>query len=331
MKEQLLVTSATGKTGFVATLHLLNDGYPVRILVRSRNARATELEKRGAELIIGSLTNYNDLSNALRGVRRVYYCHPFIPNLLANTALFIRVAEEQGVEVVVNMGQWLAEFDNQKSNHTNQIKETYKLYEQAGLKVIQFIPGYFADNILFVVEFAIRFGLMIAPLGKGRNPAVSTEDLGLCIAALLKNPEPYIGKRLHPTGPTSMSGSQMAQVFSHVLGRKVRYVDMPLWMFVKGAAKSGKEFGVDMFTISQARHYFTEYQANKFDVGGPTSVVKDLTGKEPDDFETIVRRWVAHSPYTRYDFFGWLSSFLKFMTIPFQPVPSVRELERLNQ
>ena len=33
MKEKILITSATGKTGFEAAKNLLKDGYPVRILV----------------------------------------------------------------------------------------------------------------------------------------------------------------------------------------------------------------------------------------------------------------------------------------------------------
>lgn len=72
---------------------------------------------------------------------------------------------------------------------------------------------------------------------------------------------------------------------------------MPLWLFVKGAFKSAEEFGLNAFTISQTRHYFREYQINRFDIGGPTNVVKELTDKEPDDFETIVKRWVNSSSY----------------------------------
>ena len=46
MKEKILITSATGKTGFETTKQLLKDGYPTRVLVRSRNAKALELAKK---------------------------------------------------------------------------------------------------------------------------------------------------------------------------------------------------------------------------------------------------------------------------------------------
>jgi NAD(P)H dehydrogenase (quinone) len=331
MKEKILITSATGKTGFPTTVKLLQDGYPVRILARSKNTKAVELEKIGAEIAIGSLTNYAELTDALKDIKRVYYCYPFMPSLLESTKMFVRAAIAQNIEAVVNMGQWLAEFDNQRSVHTNQVKESYKVFEQSGLNVVQLIPGFFADNMLFVVEFAIQLGLMFAPHGSGKNPAISNEDLGLVIAALLKNPTPYFGKRLRPTGPKSLSSREMAEVFSEVIDHKVRYINMPIWLFVKGAFKSAEEFGLNAFTISQARHYFREYQLNKFDIGGSTNIVKELTGKEPDNFETIVKRWIDSSPYKQRNFSNWLSAMRKFMEIPFQPIPSMKELEKLNK
>ena len=329
-KPKILITSAAGKTGFQAAVKLLKDGYPVRVFVHSKNGKALELENSGAEIFVGDLANYADLTEALQGVRRVYYCYPFMPNLLEGTKTFIRAAKEQNIEAVVNMGQRLADFDDQKSVHTNQIKESYRIYEQSGLNVIHLTPGFFADNMRFAVEFAVQFGLLLAPHGDGRNPPVSNRDLGLVIAALLENPAPYFGKKIRPTGPKSLSSEEMAQIFTKVSGRRVRYFNMPLWLFVKGAFKTGKEFGVNAFTISQARHYYREYQANKFDIGGATSVVKEIAGKEPDDFETIVSDWLADSSYGKRNFTNWLAALKKFMTIPLQPVLSVRELEKLN-
>lgn len=329
-KAKILITSATGKTGFPTTVKLLKDGYPVRIMVHSRNAKASELENLGAEIVVGNLADYADLTKALKDVKRVYYCYPLIPGLLDGTKTFIKAAKEQNIEAIVNMGQRLADFDDQKSVHTNQIKESYKVYEQSGLNLIHLTPGFFADNMRFVVEFAVQFGLMLVPHGEGKNPAISNEDLGLVIAALLENPNPYFGKKIRPTGPKSLSSKEMAEVFTKVSGRKVRYINMPLWLFVKGAFKSAKEFGLNAFTISQVRYYFREYQANKFDIGGVTNVVKEMTGKEPDDFETIVNDWIENSPYGQRNFTNWLAALKKFMTIPFQPVLSVRELEKLN-
>ncbi len=324
MKEKILMTSATGKTGYPTTVQLLKDGYPVKIYVRSRNKKALELEQLGAEIAIGELDNFHQLKAALSDVKRAYYCYPFAPNLLKNTKLFIQVAKECNLGVTVFMGQWLSEFDDQKSIHTRETREAYTEFANSGLNVIYCIPGYFAESTIFVLEFAVQLGLMLAPLGNGKNPAPSNEDLGLVVAALLKNPEPYIGQKLRPTGPVSLSPKEMAAVFAKVANRKVRYINIPMWMYKKAAFAQAKEFGLDAFIISQSMYYKREYQKNKFDVGGPTDVVRRVTGKDPDDYETIVRRYLNNSPYKKRSFSNWFSSMKKFMLLPFTSTPSIK-------
>ncbi|MDD8017563.1 MAG: NmrA family NAD(P)-binding protein [Bacteroidota bacterium] len=330
MKNKILITSATGKTGFPAAVQLLKEGYPIKILARSRNEKIYRLEKLGAEIVLGDFTNYEDMHHALHGVSRVYYCHPFIPNLLTNTKTFIKAAQETHVEAVVNMGQWLAEFDDQKSIHTLETKKAYSVFEQSGLNVVHVIPGFFADNTFFVLEFAIQLGLLPLPFGAGKNPAISNEDLGLVIASLLKKPFPYIGKKLRPTGPKSLSAKEMAEIFSKVAGRKVRYINIPQWMFLKAAFAFAKDFGLDAFTISQVRHYMNEYQTNKFNVGGVTDVVHQIAGKVPDDFEAIVERYMKNSKYSKQSFSKKISAIGKFLKIPFTHTPSIKDLERFN-
>ena len=332
MSQKILITLATGKTGYETTVQLLRAGQSVRIFVRSRNARALALEKLGAEIALGEFDDYAALRQALTGVGSVYYCYPIRRGMRESVRLFIRAAREAGTGAVVFMGQWLAEFDQQESLLTNDIKASYQLLEASGLNVVYFIPGYFAENTIGVVlEFAVQLGLLVSPFGAGRNPVPSNEDLAACLAALLQNPVPYFGQRLRPTGPKSLSAPEMADVVARVTGRKVRVVAAPEWLFVKAAFFVSKAYGFDAFAISQARLYNRQYQQNKFDVGGPTDVVKRLTGREPDDFETIVRRYIAASSYGMPSLSGWISAFGKFMAVPIQPVPSSKEMKMLNR
>ncbi|MDF5733911.1 MAG: NAD(P)H-binding protein [Rhizonema sp. PD38] len=112
MKEKILITLATGKTGYAATVELLKSGYPVKIFVRSRNQKARELEQLGAEIAIGEFNNYNQLKNALIGVKKVYYCYPIMRGMPENVKLFIDAAQESNLEAVVFMGQRIAEFED---------------------------------------------------------------------------------------------------------------------------------------------------------------------------------------------------------------------------
>lgn len=330
MNEPILITLATGKTGYAATVNLLQAGYPVRIYVRSRNVRARELEKLGAEIALGEFDNYEQLKQALMGVQRVYYCYPIKPNMPENVSLFIRAAQETGVNAVVFMGQRIAEFADTGSVLTNDIRTAYRLFEKSGLNVIYFIPGYFADNVFVTIEFVLQLGLLASPFGAGKNPWISNGDMGRVVAALLKDPAPYIGQWLFPTGPKSISTDEAAAIFSRVSGRKVRVVASPDWLFLKAGLKLGRELGFDAFAIVQANLYNQQMRLNRFDME-PTDVVKRLTGREPEDFDTITRQYVAESPYQKRTVSSWLSALKKFTTIPFTPLPSRQALDALNR
>lgn len=315
MNDKILITAATGKTGYAATVELLKAGYPVKIYVRSRNAKAIDLEKRGAEIAIGTFDNFGQWKNALADVKKVYYCYPMMKGMPENSRIFIEAAKESGVEAVVFMGQRIAEFADTGSLLTNDIRTTYGLLEKSGLNVVYFIPGYFADNAFVVTEFVLQLGFMANPFGTGKNPWISTGDMGRCIAALLKNPTPYIGQRLFPSGPTSISPLEMAAIFAKVSGRSVRVVPSPAWLFLKAGTLLGQDFGFDAFSIIQATFYNRQMQLNRFDMP-PTDVVKRLTGREAEDFETITRQYFDKSPYRVRSVSNWLSAMKKFMLMP---------------
>ena len=331
MKEKILITLATGRTGFATAAELLRDGYPVRILVRSKNKKAVELEKLGAEVAIGEFNNYEQLKKALTGVQRAYYCYPIMKRMPENVALFIKAAKETGLEAVVFMGQWLAEFDEQESLLTNDIKKSYKLLEQSGLNVVYYNPGFFADNLIALTQSIVQLGQMPSPFGDGKCPWISTGDLGRVAAALLKNPAPFYGKKVHPTGPKSIDAKEMAAIYSKVTGRKVKIIPVSDKMFMKAVLAAANEFGYDDFVAVQTVFYMQELRKGRFAVGAPTDVVKQLTGSEPEDFEAIARDFINNSPYKKRSFVNRFSAIKNFFKLLLTPVPGKKELAALNQ
>ena len=329
MKEKILIMLATGKTGYPATVELLKDGYPVRIYVRSRNRKAIELEKLGAEIAIGEINNLLQLKNALTGIHRVYYNYPLMKGMVESVETFIQAARISGIAGIVMMGQRIAEFDDTGSAMSANVRMSYKLFEESGLNVVYFLPGYFAENAFVTMEWVLQLGLMPNPFGKGKNPWISNGDMGRSIAALLKNPNPYFGRKLFPTGPKSISSIEMADIFSKVSGRKVKVIPTPDWLFLKGGMMGRKKLGYNTYTIVQAYIYNRQMQLNRFDIE-PTDVVKHLTGREPEDFETITRDYFSNSPYRKRNPFTWLAAFIKFMIMPLTPVPGARKIRKIN-
>lgn len=330
MKKKILITLAAGKTGFAAASQLLEEGYPVRIFVRRLEYNALLLKEKGAEVVFGTFDDEKALREALAGIDSVYYCYPYKSGMPKDVALFIELAKEANLHSIVYMGQRIAERADTGSRLTNDIRESYRLLEQSGLNVVYFAPGYFADNVFVVTEMALQLGLMPNLYGKGKNPWISIGDMARCIVALLKNPEPYIGKKVFPTGPKSISSKEIAAIFSKVKGKKVWMFDIPEWMYLKSGIQIGKEYGFDKFAIVQGALYNRSMKLNQFDIE-PTDVVKKLTGREPEDFETITRDYFTKSKYKERNFKNWWNAFVKFNTLPFVNIPSEKERKAINE
>ena len=108
----------------------------------------------------------------------------------------------------------------------------------------------------------------------------------------LANPAPHIGKTNRPTGPELLSGQDIAETFARVLGRKVKFKNVSNKMFIKAALAS--DFPI--FELYQVPYYMSDHILDAFAIGAPTSHVLELSGQEPEDFETITRRYVATRP-----------------------------------
>lgn len=325
----MLVTLATGKTGYAATVNLLKEGYPVRIFVRSKNKRAIELEAMGAEVFVGAFDNYQDLIDALQGIENVYYCYPYKPGMPQDMRLFIDAAKEAKINSVVFMGQRTAEYADTGSALTNDVRKSYSLLERSGLNVVYFVPGYFADIPFVTAEYFLQLGIFPNAYGNGKNPWISIDDMGRSIAALLKNPEPYYGQKLFPTGPKSISSDEMVQILSKVAQRRIFKINIPDWLYFKAVIMEGLKFGFDKYAAVQSLFYNKHMQLNRFDME-PTNVVKELTGREPEDFETIARHYLDGSLYKKRTLRSWLSAFLKFNIMPFVQTPGKSERIAIN-
>ncbi len=74
-KINYLVTLATGSTGNQVARQLLDKGYKVRVMARTKGAAIDELVSLGAEMTLGHMHIKEDLDRALKGIHRVFYCH----------------------------------------------------------------------------------------------------------------------------------------------------------------------------------------------------------------------------------------------------------------
>ena len=315
-KPRILVTGATGKTSGQVATQLLAEGYPVRAYVRREDGRSARLKAAGAEIAVGDLADPQTLLEAMRGVQRSYFLPPFDPYMIQSASAFAVAAREARLESIVALSQWLANPEH-PALATRQhwlADRLFAMLPDTALTIVN--PGFFADlPYLTLLKYAAHMGVLPFPArGSGRNAPPSVDDIARVAVGALTDPARHAGKRYRPTGPDMLSVTQMAQIMGKVLGRTVRHVQMPLWIFYKAARMDG----IDRFLLSQLAAYMQDHDRGAFEMGGPTSHVMDVTGHPPESFEAITRRYAAQ-PQMERTAVNFIKTFAGFMSVPMRP------------
>jgi uncharacterized protein YbjT (DUF2867 family) len=63
-------------------------------------------------------------------------------------------------------------------------------------------------------------------MGDKKLPGIAAEDIGKCAYGIFKNPKEFINTTVAISGG-NLTGAQMAAEFTEVLGKEVRYNDVP--------------------------------------------------------------------------------------------------------
>jgi NAD(P)H dehydrogenase (quinone) len=89
-----------------------------------------------------------------------------------------------------------------------------------------------------------------------------------------------------------MAPADIAAVMGQALSRRVSYQNVPLKMFLKATTS----LGLSRYVVTQLFWFLQDYQRNAFGIGAPTQVVEQLTGRPPEDFLVIAKRYSAQAP-----------------------------------
>src|SRR5262245_29044213 len=248
MANPILVTGAAGRVGAVGrtvTELLLKQGKAVRAMVRNEDERAEALRDMGAEVVVGDLLDLDSMHRAIAGCETMYFGMSVSDTYLAATVNAAVVAKHHGVKAFINMSQMtLAQMSITETTPSPQHK-LHWLAEQvlnwSGLPVVHMRPTVFMENffLLFTADSVREFDQIRLPLGEGKTSPVAVEDVARVLATLLANPQPYIGKIYHLTGPQSENMHFYAQEYSKALGRTITYQDIPIEPWREGLLRRG--------------------------------------------------------------------------------------------
>jgi uncharacterized protein YbjT (DUF2867 family) len=314
IKPRIIVTGATGKTGSAVTTQLLKAGYPVRAMVHREDSRSARLKAQGADIAVADISDVERVADALNDVQGAYYCPPIDPYMIQGAVAFAVAAKEARLEHIVGVTQWLAS-PSHPSLMTRQHWLVDRLFSMTpGVAHTIVNPGFFAENYLVTIGLAAHLGVFPWMYGNSRNAPPSSEDIARVAVAALTNPARHAGKSYRPTGPELLGADEIAKAIGRAVGRSVRVMPTPIWLFMK-AARMG---GITIDVMSNLRYYVDDHKLGAFELGAPTSDVFDVTGSPAEDFEKIARRYAAQRRNQR-TFGNWVREFAQFMMAPLSP------------
>jgi NAD(P)H dehydrogenase (quinone) len=276
-----LITSAAGSTGQPTVGLLLRRGHRVRAFVHREDDRSRQLAAEGAEIVVGDLLNFRDVSSALRGVSGAYFCYPIAEGLLDATVTFAQAASEAGIRSVVNMSQISARREA-GSNASRQHWLAERLLDRTAMLTAHVRPTFFAEWISWSWGRQGAGGVLRLPFGNGRHAPVAAVDQAYVIAAILENPEPHDRQGYPLYGPVEMDHHEIASAVSRALGIPVRYEPIGIEEFAEGLAAQGRSSHL----IQHLSNVAVDYQNGLF--RGTNNLIEVIGNRTPMTVEEFV-------------------------------------------
>jgi NAD(P)H dehydrogenase (quinone) len=276
-----LITGATGNTGQPAVQLLLERGHRVRAFVHREDDRSRQLAAAGAEIVVGDLLGFHDVSSALRGVSGAYFVYPVAPGLLDATVTFAQAAAEAGVRSVVNMSQISARREA-VSNQARQHWLAERLLDRTAMLTAHLRPTFFAEWISWWWGRQGDEGVLRLPFGNGRHAPVAGVDQAYVTAAILENPEPHDRQAYPLHGPVEMDYYEIAAAVSRALGIPVSYEPISVEEFAGGLASLGRSSHL----IQHLSNVAVDYQNGIFQ--GTNNLIEVIGNRSPMTVEEFV-------------------------------------------
>jgi uncharacterized protein YbjT (DUF2867 family) len=234
----IIITTPTGDIGHQVLDDVLKDGAsgePIRVIARDPSSLPAHVRGR-VTVVEGSHGDIDVVTRAFAGADSVFWLTPPDPRADSVEAAYLdftrpacEAFKSQGVKrvvIVTALGRGTALADSAGLVTASLAMED--LIASTGVSYRALTMPSFMDNLLNQVEAIKTKGMFFSPISADRKlPAVATRDIAATAAALLLD-DSWSGQGDVPVlGPEDLSNNDMAQILSEVLGKPVRFQQIP--------------------------------------------------------------------------------------------------------
>jgi uncharacterized protein YbjT (DUF2867 family) len=281
----ILVTGATGQNGREVIARLSRRNVPVRALVRNL-AKATNLSSLPlVEVVEGDMAHPESLVAALRGVERVLLISSSDPAMFDVQVTMIDAARRAGVKHVVKLSGIMPELDS-PFRFARMHGQIERKLEESGMAFTHLRAGEFMSAYFRQIPNIVNKGALFLPMEDARIASIDVGDLADVATAVLTSAG-HEGKTYPLTGPEALTMSEVAQELSGVIGKPVRYINVP----PEDAKKAQLAAGMNPYLVDALGELFAERRKGKESTVWPLAAT--LLGRAPIGFAEFARRNAA--------------------------------------
>lgn len=281
---KIVVTGGTGTVGSHVARELSARGAQVSVLTRNP-AKANNLPS-GVKAVEGDLLSVKTVQQVFNGIDGV-----FLLNAIGNTEA------HEGLQAVCGMRlagvkrivyQSVQDVDRLPYlPHFGSKVAIEHAVRASGIPFTILRPSHFFQND-YMTKDAILTGFYPQPIGNVGTSRIDVRDIAEVAAVSLLSAE-HEGQTYDLVGPDVLTGDSVAEIWSHALGREVRYVgnDLDEWQ------RQMLQYLPD-WLVFDLRLMFEHFQRHGLK-GSPDAVARltRVLGRPPRSFEAFARETAA--------------------------------------
>ncbi|MER9602641.1 NmrA/HSCARG family protein [Mesorhizobium sp. M0243] len=219
----ILVAGATGNVGRQVVEHLVKRGADVRALVRDPSKASFPA---GVSVAHGDFLDVDSLRKAMSGVSTLFLLNAVVPDEFTQALVALNVARSAGIERIVYLSVIHADVYVNVPHFAGKFG-VERMIEQMGFQATILRPAYFIQNDLMIEDVITGYGTYTMPIGTKGLAMVDVRDIAEIAALELlrreRSAEPLALERINLVGPQTLTGTDIAAIWSDVLARPISY------------------------------------------------------------------------------------------------------------
>jgi uncharacterized protein YbjT (DUF2867 family) len=279
-QSSILVVGATGQLGTRLVRQLAAAGVKPRAVVRSREKG--EAIASLATPVLGDLMAPETLTEAFRGVERVFIVAPPRPEMQALERNAIDAAVTAGAKRIVYLSNFVAK-EGEEDLHVHVHGLHQQLVAMLGVDWTVLRPTRYMTSVPFVWRSVLNQGLLLEAGGAGTMSFIDPDDVA-AIAVKALTEDSHVGQTYMLTSEDACTAADLAGLLSRYLGRKIKVFDGDFEALREALVANG---GRGEFAAVQAR-YFAKVAAGLYPT---TDTAAKVLGRPPRAYAD----WLVHN------------------------------------